>query len=82
MTRPLSDPDPDPPTQWDEAIARNTALFREADLLDEIAYKLIQTGDENADVWLRFTEAKALADARRRAAYEDWMNIKRMMGRR
>lgn len=64
---------------WDEEMANNAAMFREADLLDEAAYKIIETDMDNPEVWARFTEAKALADAKRSAAYQDWMRIKRSM---
>lgn len=67
--------------EWDSAIAYNTALFREADLLEEAAYRFIQFGDQNNDIWLCFSEAKALADAKRRAAYEDWLRIKNSISR-
>lgn len=64
---------------WDDEINDNTALFREADLLDELAYKIIEYGIDNPEVWTRFTEAKAHADTKRTAAYQDWMRIKRAM---
>lgn len=67
--------------EWDSAIAHNTALFRAADLLEEAAYRFIQFGDLNNDIWLCFSEAKALADAKRRVAYEDWLRIKSSIGR-
>jgi len=67
--------------EWDSAIAHNTALFREADLLEEAAYRFIQFGDQNNDIWLCFSEAKALADGKRRAAYEDWLRIKNSLRR-
>jgi hypothetical protein len=64
---------------WDDEIAANTELFRQADALDEAAYKIIQYDRESAEAWARFSEAKAVADAKRTAAYQDWMRIKRAM---
>lgn len=64
---------------WDDLIAANTELFRQADLLDEAAYKIIEGDPFTADAWTKFSEAKALADAQRTAAYRDWMRIKRAM---
>lgn len=66
---------------WDDEMARNAALFREADLLDEAAYKIIDHDTDNPEAWARFTEAKAQADAKRTAAFQDWMRIKRAMTR-
>jgi len=64
---------------WDEEIAANTELFRQADALDEAAYRIIQYDRGSAEAWARFSEAKAVADAKRTAAYQDWMRIKRAM---
>jgi hypothetical protein len=64
---------------WDEEIAANTELFRQADALDEAAYRIIQYDRGSAEAWTRFSEAKAIADAKRTAAYQDWMRIKRAM---
>ncbi|MBS4090691.1 hypothetical protein [Pseudomonas rustica] len=64
---------------WDEQIAANTEMFRQADLLDEAAYKIIEVDNGSPDAWARFTEAKAQADRRRTDAYRDWMRIKRAM---
>ncbi|MCF4996615.1 hypothetical protein GIW70_13195 [Pseudomonas syringae] len=64
---------------WDEEIACNTELFREADHLDTAAYEIIQYDHDNADAWARYTEAKMLADAKRTQAFQDWMRIKRAM---
>ncbi|KIF56218.1 hypothetical protein [Pseudomonas fluorescens] len=64
---------------WDDQIDANTELFRKADQLDEAAYNIIQNDRDNADAWVRFTQAKACADACRTAAYQDWMRIKRSM---
>jgi len=64
---------------WDDEIAANTKMFRDADLLDDAAYKIIQADPESAEAWSRFTEMKAVADAKRTAAYQDWMRIRRQM---
>jgi hypothetical protein len=53
-------------------------MFRQADLLEEAAYKIIDCDSSN-EAWARFTDAKALADAQRTAAYRDWMRINRAM---
>lgn len=66
---------------WDDEMADNAAMFREADLLEEAAYKLIEDDTDNPEAWARFTEAKALADAKRTAAFQDWMRIKRAMSK-
>jgi len=63
---------------WDDQIAANTEMFRQADLLEEAAYKIIDCDSSN-EAWARFTDAKALADAQRTAAYRDWMRINRAM---
>ena len=63
----------------DDDIAENTAMFVEADRLDALAYKIISEGRDKADSWERFTQAKAIADAQRTAAFQDWMRIKRQM---
>ncbi|MBV4474739.1 hypothetical protein [Pseudomonas botevensis] len=64
---------------WDAEIARNTEMFREADRLEEEAYRIIEAGLDEPDVWSRFSEAKAWADAKRTQAYRDWIRIKRAM---
>ncbi|WP_085582374.1 MULTISPECIES: hypothetical protein [unclassified Pseudomonas] len=64
---------------WDDEIARNTEMFRDADLLEEQAYRIIDAGMDEPQVWSRFSEAKARADAKRTEAYRDWMRIKRAM---
>jgi len=67
---------------WEDELARNTALFREADLLEEAAYKIIQDGGlEGGELWNRYLKAQALADAKRTAACQDWMRIKRSLRR-
>lgn len=62
----------------EQALARNTELFFEADRLEQAAYAIIGTSLANADAWLRFTEAKQVADAKRTEAYNDLMRIRRM----
>lgn len=64
---------------WDEQIAANSELFRQADLLDEAAYRIIQDDSGSSDAWTRFSEMKARADESRIFAYQDWMRIKRAM---
>jgi hypothetical protein len=64
---------------WDDEIASNAELFREADRLDDAAYAIIQNDRGNHQAWARFTEAKARADAKRTAAFQDWMRIRRAM---
>jgi hypothetical protein len=66
---------------WDDEMAENAAMFREADLLEETAYKIIEHDTDSPEAWARFTEAKALADAKRTAAFQDWMRIKRAMSK-
>lgn len=61
----------------EKEIARNTQMFHDADRLDEAAYKVIEFGMTGDDIWERFSKAKALADAKRTAAYQDWIRIKR-----
>lgn len=63
---------------WDDKIATNAEQLHEADRLDMEAYKLIQD-DRSPEAWARFTEAKAKADAKRAAAFQDWVRLKRMM---
>jgi hypothetical protein len=64
---------------WDDQLAKNTELFRQADLLDEAAYKIIEEDRGDAYTWERFSEAKARADNSRTVAYQDWKRIKRAM---
>ncbi|ROM52499.1 hypothetical protein BK651_20515 [Pseudomonas rhodesiae] len=60
-------------------MARNTELFFEADRLEQAAYDIIGTSLADAAAWLRFTEAKQVADAKRTEAYQDLMRIRRAM---
>ncbi|WP_460141973.1 hypothetical protein [Pseudomonas sp. S2_E01] len=62
---------------WEEALASNRRLFREADRLEDDAYRIIESGMNDPGGLARFSEAKALADAQRRAAFLDWLRIKR-----
>ncbi|PHH39753.1 hypothetical protein [Pseudomonas putida] len=64
---------------WDLEIALNTQMFRDADRLDQAAYLIIEVGTTNSEIWQQFSEAKALADEKRNAAYQDWIRIKRLM---
>ncbi|WP_372241298.1 hypothetical protein [Pseudomonas sp. BCA17] len=63
----------------DDQVARNNQMFFEADRLDALAYKIIESYSDDAQTWARFTEAKKLADAQRTAAYREWMRIHRTM---
>jgi len=64
---------------WDAEIALNTQMFRDADILDDAAYLIIDAGTTSSEIWQRFSQAKALADEKRNAAYQDWIRIKRQM---
>ncbi|MGA9705883.1 hypothetical protein [Pseudomonas sp.] len=63
----------------EQELARNTELFFEADRLEQVAYAIIGTSLADADAWLRFTEAKRVADEKRTEAYQDLMRIRRRM---
>lgn len=52
-------------------------MFFEADRLEALAYKIIESYSGDAAIWARFTEAKKCADAQRTAAYREWMRIHR-----
>lgn len=63
-------------TQWkvstaDDDLARNAALFFEADRLEAYAYSLLEGDSTSALAWERFTDAKALANAKRAEAQHD-----------
>lgn len=60
----------------DEELARNVALFLEADRLEAHAYSLMEGDATSAVSWERFTEAKALADAKRTEAHQDLLRIR------
>lgn len=64
---------------WDDQIAATTQLFREADQLDDAAYKVIESDPGSDAAWARFTCIKTRADAKRTAAYQEWMRIRRQM---
>jgi len=61
----------------DDEVARNNEMFFEADRLDVLAYKIIESYSGDAQTWARFIEAKKVADAQRTAAYQEWMRIHR-----
>lgn len=61
----------------DDPIARSTELFFEADRLESLAYSIMDTESKTEAVWKKFTAAKALADAKRTEAYQDWMRFRR-----
>ncbi|RIJ12017.1 hypothetical protein DXT77_05660 [Pseudomonas sp. 91RF] len=77
MKHPLTRQNAD--SSWDAEIALNTQMFRDADRLDQAAYLIIEVGTTNSEIWQQFSEAKALADEKRNAAYQDWIRIKRLM---
>ncbi|WP_438300142.1 hypothetical protein [Pseudomonas sp. NMS19W] len=62
--------------QNDDELARNTALFFEADRLETYAYSLIEGDSTIALSWERFSEAKGLADAKRGEAQQDLLRIR------
>ena len=66
-------------TGWEAELATNTELFYEADRLETQAYAIIGSSLADAGDWLRFTEAKQIADAKRTEAYQDLMRIRRGM---
>lgn len=60
----------------DEELARNAALFFEADRLEAYAYSLLEGDSTSAVSWERFTDAKAVADAKRTEAQQDLLRIR------
>lgn len=64
-------------TQREDELTRNAALFFEADRLEAYAYSLLEGDSKSAISWERFTEAKALADAKRAEAQQDLLRIHR-----
>ncbi|RON42373.1 hypothetical protein [Pseudomonas brassicacearum] len=52
----------------DAEVDRSTALFFEADRLDAFAYGILDMDAKTAEIWKKFTEAKAIADAKRAEA--------------
>ena len=63
-------------SQGDDELARNAALFFEADRLEAYAYSLLEGDSTSAVSWEHFTEAKALADAKRTEAQQDLLRIR------
>ena len=63
---------------WDDKVAANTKQFLEADRLEVAAYELIKN-DRSPEALARFTAAKAKADVKRAAAFDDWQRLKRLM---
>jgi len=61
----------------DDEVADVTALFAEADRLEVFAYSLLDAEDKTDTVLKAFTEAKALADAKRTEAYQAWLQLRR-----
>ncbi|WP_426619449.1 hypothetical protein ACP3TY_05775 [Pseudomonas rustica] len=62
-------------SRGDDELARNAALFFEADRLETYAYSLLEGDSTSASSWERFSEAKALADAKRTEAQQDLLRI-------
>lgn len=60
----------------DDEQASNAALFFEADRLEAYAYSILEGDSTSAVSWERFTEAKALADAKRTEAQQDLLRIR------
>jgi len=60
----------------DDDLARNAALFFEADRLEAHAYSVLEGDSKSAVSWERFTEAKAQADAKRAEAQRDLLRIR------
>ena len=60
-----------------DELARNAELFYEADRLEKAAYDIIDTSLADADAWLRFSEAKRVAETKRAEAYQDLLRIRR-----
>lgn len=60
----------------DDELARNAALFLEADRLEAHAYSLLEGDSTSAVSWERFTEAKVRADAKRVEAQQDLLRIR------
>lgn len=60
----------------DDELARNAALFLEADRLEAHAYSMLEGDSTSAVSWERFTEAKARADAKRVEAQQDLLRIR------
>lgn len=63
-------------SQGDDELARNAAFFFEADRLEAYAYSLLEGDSTSAVSWEHFTEAKALADAKRTEAQQDLLRIR------
>ncbi|WP_242486718.1 hypothetical protein [Pseudomonas sp. TH49] len=72
----MSQTTPSSADQKDDELARNAALFFEADRLEAYAYSLIEGDSTSALSWERFTEAKGLADAKRSEAQQDLLRIR------
>lgn len=53
----------------DAEVAHSSALFFEADRLDAVAYSILDTDAKTDDILKKFTEAKAVADAKRAEAF-------------
>jgi hypothetical protein len=65
----------------DAELDRSTTLFFEADRLDAFAYGILDTDAKTAEIWKKFTEAKAIADAKRAEASRIWIHAIRQKKR-
>ena len=61
----------------EDELARTAELFLEADRLDAVAYAILEGDSENTETWRRFTEAKAIAEAKRTEANHALMRMRR-----
>jgi hypothetical protein len=61
----------------DEEEAHSNRLFAEADRLEALAYDFLDSDPENTQALAKFTEAKALADAKRMEANEHRQRLQR-----
>ncbi|MCL5230631.1 hypothetical protein [Pseudomonas nunensis] len=58
-------------------VARSTALFFEADRLEALAYSILDAEAKTGEIWKKFKEAKAIADAKRVEATRIWIQATR-----
>lgn len=61
----------------DEEEAQSIRLFAEADRLEALAYDFLDSDPENTQALAKFTEAKALAEAKRMEANEHRQGLQR-----
>ncbi|WP_170931596.1 MULTISPECIES: hypothetical protein [unclassified Pseudomonas] len=53
MKNPLTSQNAD--RSWDAEIALNTQMFRDADILYDAAYLIIEVGTTSSEIWQRFS---------------------------